>query len=709
MSQHGAPTPPDRSPYETLLRTLLDEAMGSGGLRIDAEARAAIDDLLADGTRDRKAFEWELERILAFHDDFAELWDTWRESRDAGLRGATGSPPVHGTDVPGPRVTGRVPERTAPGEEPDEEPGTRVLNLCLTWPLSRCVVPPETALAAGRRYELRIDIGDLARESLLAEHSRPFPDDQLPHDDDNGRGDRLDVVVLSDDFTVAPERHPYFLPLTGSGWVCLCPDDATMHTCEPHHRSKFLRIPVTAPYETGPSRLRVIVTHRGNQLQSASVTAWVASKEQPGVPASAVIDFTLTAGFAALATLPQRSAGIRIGHGTNGAVTVDVLGTGAPISTFRLTELQVLDALNQTRDTLDHVHAEATADGTVRNRLLPGNRKEAREAAHDLFQLAQHGWRLLTLLAPHAEQRAGLSAALDGPAEIQICRENSQDIMFPWTFVYDIPIDGNHPPKLCTAGGRAVAADLDARSCPDADSHGYNTLCPFGFWGFRHLIEQPPSLLPGRRLPLYAGRGGDAPHMTVARSLTLNQHLSEQHMAALRETFRDEVTDCADRVTLQAALKTGQHDCVYFYCHGRRPDTPQRRATTTVLEIGHTDRIEPSALATWQADSTGWRHSTPLIFLNGCHTADIDPTTWLGFVDAFSGLYASGTVGTEISVEQALATEVAERFWQHFLAGENVGTALHRVRTGLLRKGNVLGLAYTAYCSNSLRLRGDVR
>lgn len=696
--------PPDRSPNERLLRELLAEAGERVGLSVGAEARAMLDGLLADRTRGTDDFERELERILAFHDDFAELWDTWLEGREAGLRGPVESPGAPASDILLPGTARQVTEGPTSGDAP----GERVLNLCLTWPLSRRVVPPETALQAGRAYELRLDIGALAAESLLAEHAPPFPDGELPHDDDGGTGDWLDIIVLSDDFTVSAERHPYFLPLSGSGWVCPCPAGGG-HECGPQHRSEYVRIPLTTPLETGPSRLRVIVTHQSNQLQSASVTAWVASCERTGVPSSAVVDFTLTAGFSAVAALPACGVGIRVGHGAKGALTVDVLGTGTPVSTFRLTELLALEALNTTRDNLDHVHAEPTANGVARNRLQPNNGKGIGEAADDLSRLARHGWRLLNLLAPHAEQRALLARALSAPADIQVCRESSQDIMFPWAFVYDIPFDSETTPPVCAAGVSAVAADLDARACPDADNHGYNTLCPFGFWGFRHLIEQPPSLLPGRALPLHAGRGAEVPHMTVARSLTLDEHRSDRHMAVLRETFRDEITDCADLVSLQAALGAGQHDCLYFYCHGRRPDGPHGRATTTVLEIGYEDRIEPSALTAWEAGTVGWKHSTPLVFMNGCHTADIDPMTWLGFVDAFSGLYAAGTVGTEIAVEQALATEVAEEFWRHFVAGEGVGTALHRVRMALLGKGNVLGLAYTAYCSNSLRLRGDDR
>ncbi|WP_407111809.1 hypothetical protein ACE1N8_32530 (plasmid) [Streptomyces sp. DSM 116494] len=95
----------------------------------------------------------------------------------------------------------------------------------------------------------------------------------------------------------------------------------------------------------------------------------------------------------------------------------------------------------------------------------------------------------------------------------------------------------------------------------------------------------------------------------------------------------------------------------------------------------------------------------PVVFLNGCHTLDTDPASWLTFVEAFSAFSAAGVVGTEIMIEQGMANEIGERFWERLLAGEAVGPALHKVRMTMLRKNNVLGLAYTAYCSAELRLR----
>jgi hypothetical protein len=95
-----------------------------------------------------------------------------------------------------------------------------------------------------------------------------------------------------------------------------------------------------------------------------------------------------------------------------------------------------------------------------------------------------------------------------------------------------------------------------------------------------------------------------------------------------------------------------------------------------------------------------------LVFINGCHTAEITPRTLVQFVDAFAGVFAAGVIGTEIAVHQQVAGEAAEEFWRRLQAGASVGEALRGMRVHLLRKNNLIGLAYTAYCSADLRLVG---
>jgi hypothetical protein len=79
---------------------------------------------------------------------------------------------------------------------------------------------------------------------------------------------------------------------------------------------------------------------------------------------------------------------------------------------------------------------------------------------------------------------------------------------------------------------------------------------------------------------------------------------------------------------------------------------------------------------------------------------------FVNFVEVLAGLNAAGVVGTEIAVSQAVASEVAERFYREFTGAtsQSVGTALYRVRIDLLKKGNVTGLTYTPFCSMDLAL-----
>jgi hypothetical protein len=99
-----------------------------------------------------------------------------------------------------------------------------------------------------------------------------------------------------------------------------------------------------------------------------------------------------------------------------------------------------------------------------------------------------------------------------------------------------------------------------------------------------------------------------------------------------------------------------------------------------------------------------WRYNSPLVLLNGCHTAELTPKALVNFVDVFASAYASGLIGTEITISEQVAIEAAEVFLDCFKDNEPVKTALNKMRKQFLSKGNLLGLVYTAYCSMDLRL-----
>jgi hypothetical protein len=96
------------------------------------------------------------------------------------------------------------------------------------------------------------------------------------------------------------------------------------------------------------------------------------------------------------------------------------------------------------------------------------------------------------------------------------------------------------------------------------------------------------------------------------------------------------------------------------------------------------------------------------VFLNGCGTLGFSPDALSPFIQKLvEDLGAAGVIGTEITVWEELATEVAQLFLEKFLDPEcaGAGDALLDVRRSLLAKKNPLGLVYTLYAPAHLKLK----
>jgi CHAT domain-containing protein len=183
--------------------------------------------------------------------------------------------------------------------------------------------------------------------------------------------------------------------------------------------------------------------------------------------------------------------------------------------------------------------------------------------------------------------------------------------------------------------------------------------------------------------------------------------LRDQHLQALQARLLDSSTiSCKTRDCLVQALASQTLELVYFYCHGKTEQLPGSNATTTYLEIGDDDRITPEDIIAWKVSdwpADHWRNTSPLVFINGCHTADLTPEALVNFVDTFALADASGVIGTEITLHQRVANEAALIFYQHF-RNNTAAEAIRQMRAEFLAKGNMLGLAYTLYASGDLRL-----
>ena len=574
----------------------------------------------------------------------------------------------------------------------------RYVNLCFVADGDR-PIPSSRCLAQGRRYQLRIDLGPWSADSIVQNPPR-FPDDQMPV---TRSGRWLVAEVTSDDYVVDPRGRPFFLPEAGAGWVCSC-EPHTGHTCTPQERSPYLYVPVATPPKPGRADLRVTVTRAGGLVQSLAVVTEVRAAEQTGFGTSARVDFTLGGVLDQVADLPPRNLNITAELARHGSHLMTVGGVGENRLSFQLTEDQMDESAGVARLILRKIQEEPRA--SVRGTRATGATGGRRLAA-ELARMAPLGRRLFdVLLAGRPEDRAALRRRLRHPASIQIARTGGISTVFPWALVYDIDLEDGNPAAHHTCRIVDHLPSPAPRECPNQDEHGLNTLCPYGFWGIRHMLEQPPSV-EGRRTMAVLVRGARPSPMAVGIGTGLDTRLTAAHLERLEELQPSIVASPhRDRATLVEALGRSDLPLIYFYCHGRQEPLPGSLDPVPHLVLGTGERITPSDLTALHGlwGERHWADTSPLVFINSCGSVNITPRSLTQFVDAFVGIYAAGVIGVETAVRQPVAGDVAERFWRSFGAGRSVGEALADVRLSLLGEGTLLGLAYTAYCSAELRL-----
>ncbi len=177
----------------------------------------------------------------------------------------------------------------------------------------------------------------------------------------------------------------------------------------------------------------------------------------------------------------------------------------------------------------------------------------------------------------------------------------------------------------------------------------------------------------------------------------------QRHVAGIRQAVG------ARRKSELERLISRDLPLLYFYCHGERPAAASRE---TFLGIGDREWVTPPDFMGWVQDAyfsrrqRVWDQVRPLVFINACHSAELDPEALFNYVDAFVGAgNAAGVIGTEVKVAAGLAMEFAELFFAELLApGTTVAAAIRRARMAFLARGNLFGLNYTPYCWADLSL-----
>ncbi len=610
-----------------------------------------------------------------------------------------------------------APAAAAPAPE-----APRYINLAFKRAGTHQVVPSKQSLAPeSTDYELRVNIGALSPDRIPEVTPRPtpteFPPSALPPADE---GHWLDVVTASRDFFVPLRAKAWlFLPRKGSSWVCDC-DRRLPHRCAPEKREQFLTVPLLTP-KAGDAVLRVGVYFKNNLLQSCQVTAKISSPVTQAKPQSVIVDYTIDTTLTDLQRLGAKTINILSAEAKGGGQAFVVNGDFENIVQFRPAEGQLRAAANAARQKLRDIHMSERNNIFGRkliNKFDGNNAKPKDGFIDDLRQVAPLGSLLWTTFRSQSDRWKSLpDDVLRAPSTIQIARASS-NFVFPWSLVYDIPLESEPKKhivcKIVDEWQDGIGLPLDGKyACPHENEHKVNTLCPFGFWGLRHIIEQPPSVGQTGTLASEIRVTSPPARLFLCASDDLDKQYTAPHLADLNGRLNAKFTiePCVTREALLSRLQTVDPGVVYLYCHGGNEPLAGTDQKTPFLSVGDGEKLTPGDVLA-RLDNAGarlyWSLAHPLIFINGCHTAELNTDVMVNFVDTFARIYSSGVIGTEVTVHQLLANEAGAEFLQHFET-ETVGEALRRMRNHLLCKGNLMGLAYSAYCLSALRIADTAR
>lgn len=554
-------------------------------------------------------------------------------------------------------------------------------------------LPEDAALRPSERYELRVQIGRAATWSRV-ENAEPIDESRLQRLYERD-GAHLRVHVFAKGFEIDAADRELLLP-------------------PPPAESQAVAFVLRAPATAGRYRIRVGIYHQNNLLQSVLIRVRVGGAER-GRAVSAEVEFALSATLTDTERLPERSLNILTNAGDDGGHTLVIVrdGPGPPVSQqFDFSDEEMGDPVDDARNALFQIAADASKT-PPKYRFDQKNATDLARLEQDLVLLAGLGFELYARIVTARDQKfeKDLAAAL-GPAgaRIQISQTGSAEYVFPWTLVYDheylsgrqqlcpdFKADWRNGQPMIWAQQSCLAKGCRHRADPFV-------VCPSGFWGFKHHIEQPLSVAAASKdkgardtvLEMNGGPAGIAMKALMAVSRELSQVGTHERELENVKAFDFEIKDTKAEVWtgMQNAAASALH-LIYFYCHGGR------KGGRVWLGVGkgESERISPAELL-----RIDWSGLNPLVFINGCHTVDLTADDVLHFNRMFARSRAAGLIGTEISVPEELARDFACGFLAAFATGRRVGEVMRERRLALLEKGNLLGLAYTPYCSADLHV-----
>jgi hypothetical protein len=583
--------------------------------------------------------------------------------------------------------------------EPGERDRGRVVNSWFAHSAQEAVSHCR-ALAANQRYLLGVNVGSPDARAYVPGGQPEISARLVQYA--VGQGKPLTVRVDSEDFWVLDDagRQVEY----GEQQVCLPAEGTTGDLW-------FL---LHSPVRTGLCGLRLSVYIENNLVQSYRIYAHIAPGEGE-MPIGVdgwwnECEYTLSADFTDLDKLRPRRVCIWVGEGRQETQRIGIGGLqGLDLGPLPPLNVGLIEAaLERYRDILVQSCYYETKSGRAVYLYDPQDHApvDGQTFEQTIKALAELGQMLYQRVfgeqnaRPIAARLHDIEQAEAGPLTVQIARL-TLDMAFPWAVLYDRPLRYHTQRNVvCT---RFAHQDMCRADCPHAGDE--NVICPYGFWGYRYIVEQP--LRPPRSFASVVTDLQAESHPRLALVYGARLGLAQDHMCQVTRI----VGERADAALYGALVPAGQgttEDLLrdleqgisisYFYCHGG--NKPYRQW----LVLRDDDPLMPSYLgeelrAAWEKPG-----AAPLVVLNGCHTAKYTPSSFLSFVHRFASLGAAGVVGTEVPIHEHLARYLGEFLIARLLEGQSVGRIVYDFRNALLKKQNPLGLVYVPYCYADLHL-----
>ncbi|MER6162753.1 caspase family protein [Streptomyces sp. NPDC001868] len=565
-------------------------------------------------------------------------------------------------------------------------------------------------LAASTDYEVLLNIGLRLNASLLQEQEAVWPEELVP-----AGGVWLRATLLLDGMK-GSLTVPFFLPSRGESFRCACePGSGSGHArgCAPR---RWVRFPVRTPEQPAIVRGELVIYYEAAAVVAVELEMPVA---MPGAAPKASVVGRLSTTFNDLGKLARRTASLLVSSPSERVV---VNGVGFLDNPFAIGAGAADTSALNAREALFDSHIEVR-DGHLRSRYDTSFSKRSAAYEQDLRRLAREGAELYSRLFsnPRGDQTIAFSLPAllrheaqlrDRPPLLQVVDDRFDEHAMLWSMVYDLPVGGDiNRYQPCPAVREYGPESRDGPIppvCPWGEQHRDrgDVLCPYGFWGLSCMVEQPPTV--HRDLEAVVSRDPEEIALLAAVGGSLNEQLTTAHLGRLADGPPRCGLTTATGTEVANALGPEAMDIVYFYCHCGYDVRSDTAAADRYLDLGGV-RMQPLDINMWARtvwDDPHWPRRRPLVVLNGCHTAETTSGTLNSFVPAFTLLAgASGVLGTEVTLEQGLAGWAMEELLARLLDGSSIGEALHGTRWAMLRRGNVMGLAYTAYCLANLTLR----